>query len=475
MNSIVEAVKCASENTPQKLAIISGKNKVTYRELYEKISAFAMGLKSRQIKRGSRIVIEADDLISYFAAFLGCNLAGCIAVPIEKNIPIYTLQEILKNVKPKLVFMKNNGESYKEFFATKEKANFSLPRPKDISVIVSTTGTTGKPVLVTHTNKSNVATVENLINGTNMKGKDVAFTNLPFYLAVGFRRVFASLYIEATAIIHDSDISDKELADYINRYGVTHVALANSNLKILLDAKNDEIKQTLSKITCVESLAGPLTAINIRNFHNAYPNVILYNVYGTTESGCLLINNTRENSEEGCLGKTARHSDVFLIDENKKVITKPEVYGHIAVRGDTNMVGYYRKKALTEEVMPSDYIIISDIAYFDKYGYFYFVSRVGDVIDVKGHKIIPTEIENIAIKYEGITDCALVSVADERDINIPVLYVCPNENYNEEDLREYLSKELETYKIPKTILKITEIPRTSTGKIIRHSLRINKI
>lgn len=475
MNSIVEAVKRGSENTPQKPAVISGKNSVTYRELYEKISAFAMGLKSRQIKRGSRIVIEADDLISYFAAFLGCNLAGCIAVPIEKNIPFYTLQEILKNIKPKLVFMKNNGESYREFFAAKGTANLTLPKANDVSVIVSTTGTTGKPVLVTHTNKSTVATAENLIKGTNMKEDDVTFTNLPFYLSVGFRRVFASLYVGATAIVHYSDISDKELADYISKYSVNHIALANSNLKVLLDTRNDEIKQTVGKVTCVESLSGPLTAANIMNFHKTYPNVVLYNVYGTTESGCLLINNTHENSEEGCLGKPAEHNEIFLIDENSNKITKPEVYGHIAVRGDTNMVGYYRKKALTEKVMPSDYIIISDIAYFDKYGYFYFVSRVGDVIDVKGHKIIPTEIENVAIKYEGITDCALVSVADERDINIPVLYVCPNENYNEEDLREYLSKELENYKIPKTILQISQIPRTSTGKIIRQSLRMNKI
>lgn len=475
MNSIAQALKLNSEKNGGKKAIICEINSVTYGELFEKSLIFASNLKERKIKKGSRIVLEADNLINYFASFLGCHIAGCISVPIEKNISIYKLQEILKTTKPSLVFMKNNGESYGEFL--QGNADYSLPMPKasDVATIVATTGTTGMPVLVTHTNKSTVAPVENLVEGTLTTENDVFFSNLPFYLSVGFRRVFAALLSGATAVITDKDVNDAVLGEYIEKYGVTHIALANSNIRILLDTDNRDFKKKMSTVRCVESLSGPLTDINIRDFHKTYPAVTLYNVYGTTESGCLLINNTHENSAEGCLGKPAKNSDVFLVDEKGEKVTKPDIYGHIAVSGDTNMVGYYRRKALTQEVMPDGCMIINDIAYFDKDGYFYFVSRVGDIIDVKGNKIIPTEVESTVMKYKGIKDCALVCAQDSRSVQIPVLYICSEDKCDKNELRSFLLKHLEEYKVPEKISEIDKIPRTLTGKIMRKALEMKRI
>ncbi len=477
MSSIIQTIFENRLLFPQKTALIFEDTVITYEKLCQKVKGFAHSLKKRGVKKGSRIVIEADDLVSFFVAFLGCHLVNCIAVPVEKDISIYRLQEILKATKPVLVFMKNNGENYEDFiYEIKEESDFKFPKEDTVCTITSTTGTTGNPVLVTDTNKSMLATVENLISGVELTMDTVLFSNLPFDLAGGYRRVLTMLYLGATAVISHQPLSEELLIEKINRHNINHIALLPSKLNVLVDAKNPSLVEALGNVQSVETVSGPLAGVMALAFHKRYPKITLYHIYGTTESGCVLIHNTADNLVEGCIGKATKNAEVFLIDENGNRIEEPGKYGHIALRGEMNMVGYYRKKSLTEKVMPDDYIIIYDIAYFDEEGYFYFVSRVSDIIDVNGHKIIPQEIEQVASQYSEILECACVAEDNAKAGQIPILYiVCKEEkSFELENLKEYLKNKLEPYKIPEKIILIQKIPRTATGKIIRKSLSMTK-
>lgn len=477
MSSIIQTIFENRLLFPQKTAIIYEDTEITYEKFCQQVKGFAYSLKKRGVKKGSRIVIEADNLISFFVAFLGCHLVNCIAVPIEKDISIYRLQEILKATKPVLVFMKNNGEDFQDFiFDIEDEIEFKFPKEDTICTITSTTGTTGNPVLVTDTNKSMLATVENLTVGVELTMDTVLFSNIPFDLAGGYRRVLAMLYLGATAVITHQSLSEELLKEKITQYNVNHIALLPSKLNILLDTKDAALIEALGNIHSVETFSGPLTGVMVRAFHKRFPKIILYNIYGTTESGCVLIHNTSENLLDGCIGKPTKNAEVFLIDENGNPIQEPGKYGHIALRGKMNMLGYYRKKSLTEKIMPGDYVIIYDIAYFDEEGYFYFVSRVSDIIDINGHKIIPQEIEQVVSQYSEIIECACVAEENAKAGQIPILYiVCKEEkNFDLEKMREYLKNKLEPYKIPEKIIPIQKIPRTATGKIIRKSLSMTK-
>lgn len=472
MQSIVQAVFENSNLYPHKKAIIYNDTAISYEELTKKISTFAFSLKSKKIKKGSRIMIEADDLISYFCGFLGCQLYGCIAVPFEKNISIYKFQNIFKTIKPKLVFMKNNGEDYNDYLQsdTKSLYQFSFPNCDAICTIESTTGTTGKPSLVTHTNKSQIATAQNLSVGTNINSDTVLFTNIPFDLAAGYRRVVAVLFKGGTAVITHDAISKENISRLNKMYNFTHLTLISSDLYYLCNTKKTH--NMLDGIQYVEAATGELPADIITKFYQQFPDIQLYNVYGSTESGCILINNTRENYCEDCIGKPTYNAKICLIDENENEITEPGKYGYVAVSGDMNMQGYYRKKDLTEQVMCGDKLVLSDIAYFDDKGYYYFVSRVGDIINVGGHKVTPSGVEKVAIGFDGIADCACVAKYDSRYGQVPVLFVQYKEGYDTdtEKLENYLEKKLEGYRIPKKIIPTEKIPRTATGKLMRKSL-----
>lgn len=475
MNSILELVLENAMLSPDKKAIAFEENEISYAELIKKAKQFASSLHSRGIKKGCRIAIESDDLISFFAAFFGCGLAGCVAVPIEKDISIYRLQEILKITKPELVFLKNNGECFEDFFVGEaDKNNFRKFKSESVLSITSTTGTTGNPVLVTHTNRSTVATIQNLIDGTNLNADTVLFCNIPFNLAAGYRRVFAILCAGGTAVLTNKLLNEDLLTQIFENHNVNHMAIANSNINILINVKDDFVAQSLKKLDGVQTVSGSLTAVGIRAFHNRFSDVELYNVYGTTESGCVMVNKTSVNAEECCLGKPTVNAEIFLIDENGKEVSSPFEYGYVAIKGDMNMLGYYRKKALSEKVMKDDYILISDIAYFDEQGYFYFVSRVGDIIDIHGHKILPSEIETVSEDFKGVVDCACVGEEDDSGLQTPILYIqVENESdFDMEGLQKHLKNKLEKYKVPSKIKILKKIPRTATGKVLRKSLLV---
>lgn len=474
MQSIVQTVFENSIRFPDKKAIIYNDTAISYKELTCKIKAFAFTLKSRKITKGSRIMLEADDLIMFFCAFLGCQLHGCIAIPFEKNISIYKFQDIFKMVKPKLVFMKNNGEDYHDYLQADTNPSFDsvFPEYDKICSIDSTTGTTGTPSFVTHTNRSMVATAENLAVGTHINSDTVLFTNIPFALASGYRRVIAVLMKGGTAVITHERFSIESISYFNERYHLSHLALISSDLSLLCNTV--EGVDALAGVQYIESATGELPEGIITRFYQKFSGIILFNVYGSTESGCILINNTREVFSEECLGKPSCNARICLIDENGNEITTPGKYGHVAVSGDMNMQGYYRKKDLTEQVMSGAKLILNDIAYFDENGYYYFVSRVGDIINVGGHKVNPTGIEKIALRFEKIEDCACVAKDDYEYGQIPVLFVQYKESSFPDtvELSDFLKKELEDYRIPREIIPIKKIPRTATGKLMRKSLSL---
>lgn len=472
MDSIVQAVFEHSIATPDKTAIATNDQIISYQKLAEKIEIFSASLKSHNIRKGQRIAIASDDLISYFAAFLGCQLSGMTAVPIEKDISEGKLQDILKSTKPILFFMENGKDSYSEFLnAPPSSDNISFPKGDATSAIIATTGTTGKPVLITHTNRSMLAEAQNLCSGTDITGDTVLFANIPFNLALGYRRVFAALYAGATAVIANQSITAEMLGRYIEKFRINYMAVVNTNINTLLNIHDPGLIETVSRLHTLEILAGSVTPAQIRSFRQQYPDVSLYNVYGMTESGCVLINNISQNPAEGCLGKPAVNSQICIVDENGLKIDTPNQYGYIAVKGNTSMSGYYHKKSLTEKVMHSDFIVSSDIGYFDEEGYFYFVSRVGDILNVDGHKFSPADIEHAACGYEGIADCACAASKEANHPHLPILYiVCSGSEFDLENFEDYLRQHLEPYKLPQEIIPVEKIPRTATGKILRKCL-----
>lgn len=472
MESLVQAVLNNCILYSDKKAIIFNDKYITYKDLGKKILAFSDYLKKKNIKKGSKIAIEADNPILFYSVFLAVQLNSCIVIPLEKGISLYHLQEIIKSQNPAMVFSGHTGELSDISFNT--DTELFVPDIKLLSdtpaAIISTTGTTGNPVMIVHTNNSILSTTITYLDSIPMNQSHVLYTCVPFHLAGGFRRVLSALYVGATSVISHNTFSAENISSEIDKNNINFLCTVNSNISSLFNCDEKYINKIAGNIDIVETYAGKLTSKLILNFYQLFPDTTLYNVYGTTESGCLLINNTKENPSDACIGKPTKLAEIFILDENDNIITDPGKYGYFAVKGPVNMKEYYRKKALTRQVMNDGLLKINDIGYFDENGYFYYVSRVGDIMNVNGYTITPDDIENIAINYQNISDCACACTEVSGMGQLPILYVVPNDNYDKKDFLNFLLNNMEAYKIPAAIREVSNIPRTTTGKVIRNVL-----
>lgn len=472
MNSIVQMVLENSQKFPERDAIIYNEIHVTYGMLAKKILSFSNYLKKKKVKKGSKIVVEAEDPILFYTVFLAVQLNNCIVLPVERGISLYQLQEIINGQKPAMVFSRHTGEISKDFFNHDEESLWpeAVPVGENVAAIISTTGTTGKPVMIVHTNESILSTAITYLSRVPMKREHVVYTAVPFHLAGGFRRVLAALYVGAASVISHNPFSAESVFYGIEKYGVDFLCTVSSNISMLFDATLEQQKVISEKIQIVETYAGRLTSQFIIEFYRRFPNTVLYNVYGTTESGCLLINNTKENPKDSCVGKPTELAEVFLVDENGNIITKPGKYGYFAVKGPVNMMEYYKKKPLTRQVLRNGILKINDIGYFDEDGYYYYVSRVGDIMNINGYTIVPEDIECVAIQYPYIFDCACACTEAKGVGQLPVLYVVAGKQYDKKEMYNFLLQHLEPYKMPAAICEVANIPRTTTGKVVRNVL-----
>jgi acyl-CoA synthetase (AMP-forming)/AMP-acid ligase II len=137
-----------------------------------------------------------------------------------------------------------------------------------------------------------------------------------------------------------------------------------------------------------------------------------------------------------------------------------------------NMQGYYNEPKLTAQIVQGEYIYTNDIGYYDEDGYLYMIGRQDDVINIGGLKIAPTEVEDVALRFEGIAECACFAVEDRMGGSIPKLVVVMKQQmpFDASAIQQFLGQYLETFKVPKRIEQISTLPYLPNGKVNRKKL-----
>ena len=176
-----------------------------------------------------------------------------------------------------------------------------------------------------------------------------------------------------------------------------------------------------------------------------------------------------------CIGYPSRHAKFFVTDENKNVLeSSKDNLGLLAISGDMMMEGYFNSPELTKETVIKGVIYTTDLGYIDETGKVYVFGRADDVINYKGIKISPEEIETVAVAYEGVADSACIPLADKVCGQVPKLFIqTEDEDFDMKAYMAYLRANLETSRVPTKVEIIDKIPRTSNGKLQRKKLREN--
>ncbi|MCH9005305.1 MAG: AMP-binding protein, partial [Proteobacteria bacterium] len=195
--------------------------------------------------------------------------------------------------------------------------------------------------------------------------------------------------------------------------------------------------------------------------------------YGLSETSPVLTVNPFGMSDfKSSIGVPLPSTDISLRDDAGNEVAQGE-RGELCAKGPQIMKGYWRRADATAEVMTDDgYFCTGDIAVMDETGFFRIVDRKKDMILVSGFNVFPNEIEAEVAALEGVLECACIGVPDEKTGEaVKVFIVKSDDSLTVEAVREHCREYLTGYKVPRHIVFIDELPKSTVGKILRRELR----
>jgi len=351
------------------------------------------------------------------------------------------------------------------------------PDPDDVTIIMSTSGTTGTPKLVLHTHRNTVGgTLQAVAGAMGLDSSDVLFAPSPLAHASGLQYgVRLAIALGTTLLLLDKWEADRG-ADLIERYAATW-ALGATPFLYDLSKLPDEDRARLKSLKVFACGGAPIPPSIAQSARDALPNVRICPVWGMSETGMVTI--VRPGDPESKIvssdGRVAAGWELRIRTTDGRD-AEPNELGEIQVRGAALFHGYYERPDLTEAAVPDGWMRTGDLGYLDEDGFVRCKGRIKDLIIRGGVNISAGEVEDEVRSHPLIEDVAVVGVPDprlgERVGAIVIAAAGAGELPSVAELDAYLTERgLARNKHPEHILVVDEFPRTPAGKVQKHVLQ----
>jgi long-chain acyl-CoA synthetase len=467
--------------TPDKVAIISGKNSATYKQLCERILAAKKKLEQEGLQKNDRIVLAAGKQIEFAYIYFGAHLAGYGIIPIDSATEPTRLEYILKTTNAKLLIGFDQSElqisklSLKDF-KDLEGESFSTPSfrtDNEVADILFTTGTTGEPKGVPLTYENEMAAASNINTFIKNTKEDVELLALPISHSFGLGRLRCCLVNGQTIILLGNFANVKKLFRIMSEQHVTGFTMVPASWRYLQKFTGDKLGEFADQLHYIEMGSAYFSAEEKKNLADLLPHTRVCMHYGLTEASRSAFMEFHDDGEHlGSVGKPSPNTDIKIFDEQGTEL-KPNEEGEICVKGAHVTHGYLNHPI--EASFFGDYFRTGDWGYKTPEGYIYLKSRKKDLINVGGKKLSPVETETELLKIPGVEDCACIGIPDKNGVlgEVVKAFIVKAEgsDLSEDNVKNQLSGKLEGYKIPAEVEWIDKIPRTQNGKIQRALLK----
>ncbi len=359
-------------------------------------------------------------------------------------------------------------------------------RSDDTSMVYFTSGTTGGPKMVLHTQAS--YPLAHMITGKfwlDLQPDDLHW-NLSDtgWAKAAYSNIFGPWSMGTAVFIHNNPnrFSAQETLQLVEQQGITTFCAPPTVYRMLVleNLKN----YNLSKLRHCIGAGEPLNPEVIEAWKAGTGHTI-YDGYGQTETVLLVANYPCMEVKPGSMGKPLPGFDVAVIDADSGEELPSGQEGDIAVRVKPNRHDglfreYWKNPDENGSSFRGDWYITNDRGIRDEDGYFWFVGRADDVIISAGYRIGPFEIESALIEHDAVAESAVVASPDEMRGSIVKAFVVLAPGFQpssalEGELREHVKRSIAPYKYPREIEFVAELPKTTSGKIRRVELRQKEI
>lgn len=510
-NAADKATRLGSE-----LAVVDGDDRYNFADIVEKALALTAWLRSTGIKPGEVVSFQLPNWYETVTVNLAACLGRFIVNPI---IPIYRDAEvgyILKNSKSRVFFIPESFRSI-DYVEMVEKLRPSLPDlqhvvtvrgekvregftrfgdwdtpkapssadelakeidqidPNTVKMLLYTSGTTGNPKGVLHSHNTIQSEIDAVKKLWGLSQDDIILMPSPVTHITGYIYGIEMMFDLGNKLVYMDKWDADQAVDLVAKHGVTFSIGATPFLVELVSAL-EKRGETLPSLRLFACGGAPVPPEIIRRAKTVLPNCLAFRVYGSSEAPTITAGVAPGDPDE--LGATTDgcilNHEVKIVDPETGAVLPDGQEGEILTRGPELMLGYTEWKDTLDAFDDEGYFRTGDLGFISHERYITISGRKKDLIIRGGENISAKEVEDILHAHPAIAEAAVVAMPHERMGETPVAYVVFKEGkaVDFEGMKSFLEEaRLARQKFPERLFVLEQMPRTASGKVLKHVLR----
>lgn len=498
--SMAGLVREHARTRADEIALVSGDRRLTWADLHRRSSRLGNALIKEGVRPKDRVGLLMKNTPEFHEIAFGCSkinaavaglnwrlAKGEIAAILEDaNLAALVVdgehRELVSDLEGDLSKLRviQLGDEYDSMLGkASEKDPDVATAPDDVTLILYSSGTTGKPKGIMISNQNLSFTRRMADELFRMRPESVHLVASPLFHIGGAGTGLTLMTLGGRTVL-TRDASAEHLLELIENERVTHAFFVPAVIQRLVELQEVE-KRDLSTLELVAYGAAPMTEALLRRSIDVLGCGFL-GCYGMTEtSGTVTALFPEEHVAEGpdarllrSVGRSLRWAEVRVTNMETGVAAEPGEVGEIWVRSKANMLGYLdQPEATAETLVEGGWLRTGDGAYSDEQGYLFLQDRIKDMIISGGENIYPIELENVIADHPAVSDVAVIGVPHERWGETPkaVIVLKAGVAADAADIIEFTRSRLARYKCPTSVEFVDELPRTATGKVLKKTLR----
>jgi long-chain acyl-CoA synthetase len=487
MASVIAPVLRHAGANPDHIALRGAQHSWTYAQLRDAALAYARALRTQGTGPGDRVLLIAPTVPEFVIAYLGIAALGAVVVPVNTMSTRAELEYFIGDAGCSLVVAWHElGPAAAEAAAAQGIPYWSLTdgaqaggdalgavcdrASDDVAVIVFTSGTTGRP-------KGAELTVGNLLSAGDISARfcditadDRVGTGLPLFHVFGQTAVLMSALTAGATVSLLARFTAKAMLDLLRRDRLTVMCGVPTMWNAMLHDAGDATAADFAQLRLAVSGGASLPAEVARAFQQKFGCTLLEG-YGLTETTAVATFSGAA-APPGTVGQAVFDTQIEIRDLSGEPVG-PNTAGEVYVKGPTVMRGYHNRPEATSEVLSADgWLRTGDIGELDDAGNLRIVDRAKDLIIRGGYNVYPSEVEAALYEHPDIVEAAVVGIPHPHygEEVAAVVVVRPGSPHDGPAITAWSRERLSAYKIPRVVQFVDELPKGSTGKIIKRAI-----
>jgi benzoate-CoA ligase family protein len=498
-----------SEGRGEKVAIECGDERVTYRHLLERTNRVGNALRSLGVRPEERVFLLLPDTPEFLYCFFGAIKIGAVAVPTNTLLKPHEYEYLLNDTRARIAVVSETllpqwqqipkdrlhylekavliGEPTVEFLNFREliaaaspELNAASTSKDDPAFWLYSSGSTATPKGCVHLHHDMVVCSELYAKGIlRIDEHDRCYSVAKLFFAYGFGNAgYFPLAAGATSILSPHRPTAENVYADIERYRPTLFFSVPTNYAALLAYRREDGREfDLSSIRHAVSAGEPLPAAIFERFKQRF-GVEILDALGSTETLHMITSNRPGEVRPGSSGKILSGLEARIVDDKDRDVPRGEI-GTLLVKSDATCSCYWNQHEKTKNTIIGHWFRTGDKYYQDEDGYLWYAGRADDLFKVNGRWVSPAEVESALISHPAVLEAAVVARQDENDLEKPAAFVVVHKNFDPgtalaRELQDLVAQNLGSYKCPRWIEFLPELPKTATGKLQRYKLRDRK-